>query len=196
MSDNLECTSLLEAFYWDEMYGHKHFTTRCLAHFILFNRYQALVLIRWQRICFLRYQKISSSQSRLFRGLGKIIKYVEILIHKKNFSSNGGINYTSTAKVGRYFFITNPMGVSIAGNCVVGENVEVHRGANIGEKNGKYPRIGNNVYIGAGAHVLGDIKVGDRAIIGAMSLVINDVGEACVVAGIPAKNIKTLNPVT
>jgi len=128
--------------------------------------------------------------------LGKIINYIEILTHKKNFSSNGGINYTSTAKVGRYFFITNPMGVSIAGNSVVGENVEVHRGANIGEKNGKYPRIGNSVYIGSGAHILGDIKVGDRAVIGAMSLVINDVGEACVVAGIPAKNIKTLNTVT
>lgn len=196
MSGNLECTSLLEAFYWDEMYGHRKFTARCILHFILFNRYQALVLIRWQRIWFLRHQKFSSSRSRLFRSLGKIINYIEILTHKKNFSSNGGINYTSTAKVGRYFFITNPMGVSIAGNSVVGENVEVHRGANIGEKNGKYPRIGNSVYIGSGAHILGDIKVGDRAVIGAMSLVINDVGEACVVAGIPAKNIKTLNTVT
>ena len=196
MSDNLECKSLLEAFYWDEMYGHKKFTARCIAHFILFNRYQALVLIRWQRIWFLRYKNFSSSRSRLFPGLGKISKYLEILTYKKNFSSNGGINYTSTAKVGRYCFITNPMGISIAGDCVIGENVEIHRGANIGEKNGKYPRIGNNVYIGSGAHLLGDIKVGDRAIIGAMSLVINDVGEACVVAGIPAKNIKVLNTVT
>ena len=193
MSNNVECKSLLESFYWDEMYGHKKFTIRCIAHFILFNRYQALVLIRWQRIWYLRYKKFSSKRGWIFRIAGKTSRYLEILTHRINFSSNGGINYTSTANVGKYLFITNPMGISIAGDCIIGDHLEIHRGVNIGEKNGKYPRIGNHVYIGSGAHLLGNITVGDQAKIGAMSLVIKDVGEGSVVAGIPAKIIKTSN---
>ncbi len=83
------------------------------------------------------------------------------------------------------------MGISIAGDSIIGDHLEIHRGVNIGEKNGKYPRIGNHVYTGSGAHLLGNITVGDQAKIGAMSLVIKDVDAQCVVAGIPAKTIKT-----
>ena len=46
------------------------------------------------------------------------------------------INYTSTAKVGKYLFITNPMGISITGDCVIGDHLEIHRGATLGRKMG------------------------------------------------------------
>ncbi|QCX34861.1 hypothetical protein FDN13_12080 [Caloramator sp. E03] len=53
------------------------------------------------------------------------------------------------------------------------------------------PIIGDNVFIGPGSRLLGGFKVGNNVIIGANAVVINDVPDNCVVAGIPAKVIKT-----
>jgi serine O-acetyltransferase len=50
------------------------------------------------------------------------------------------------------------------------------------------PVIGNNVDIGAGAKVLGPIKVGDNVVIGANAVVIRDVPDDCIAAGVPAVN--------
>ncbi len=52
------------------------------------------------------------------------------------------------------------------------------------------PRIGNNVYIGAGAKVLGDISIGNDVVIGAGAVVISSVQSNCAVAGVPAKVIR------
>ncbi len=62
----------------------------------------------------------------------------------------------------------------------------------IGGRSGKenVPVIGNDVYIATGAKILGDIKVGNNVIIGANAVVIKDVPDNCVVAGVPAKIIK------
>jgi serine O-acetyltransferase len=53
------------------------------------------------------------------------------------------------------------------------------------------PRIGNNVFIGVGAKILGPVTVGDGAVIGANAVVTHDVPSRCLAAGIPAKVIKT-----
>lgn len=52
------------------------------------------------------------------------------------------------------------------------------------------PVIGDNVYIGAGAKVLGNVKVGSGSVIGANEVVVHDVPPRCVEAGIPARIIK------
>ena len=69
-------------------------------------------------------------------------------------------------------------------NCTIFQNVTL--GAN-GKNGGLAPQIGNEVMIGAGAVIMGDVKVGDHAIIGANSVVLHDVPKNAVVAGIPAK---------
>ena len=55
------------------------------------------------------------------------------------------------------------------------------------------PVIGNNVYISAGSRILGNIKIGNNVIIGANSVVIKDVPDNSIVAGVPAKIIKTID---
>lgn len=71
-------------------------------------------------------------------------------------------------------------------NCLIGQNVT------IGGKSGWYevPVIGDNVHISAGARVLGPIRIGNNVIIGANAVVVKDVPDNCIVAGIPAKIIK------
>lgn len=74
----------------------------------------------------------------------------------------------------------------IGGGCVIGQNVT------IGGKSGWYevPIIGNNVEISAGARVIGPIKIGNNVIIGANAVVVKDVPDNCIVAGVPAKIIR------
>lgn len=80
--------------------------------------------------------------------------------------------------------------VKIGNNCVIYQHVTL--GANGKKEHGnEAPVIGNNVMIGAGAVLLGNIRIGDNAIIAANSVVLNDVPENAMVAGIPAK-IKTI----
>lgn len=76
--------------------------------------------------------------------------------------------------------------VSIGRHCTIGTNVT------IGGKSKHYevPKIGDNVYIATGAKVLGPITIGNNVTIGANAVVINDVPDNAIVAGIPAKIIK------
>ena len=83
--------------------------------------------------------------------------------------------------------------VVINGRAVIGENCVIGSCVTIGGKSRIYaaPQIGNYVYIATGAKVLGDITIGDNVVIGANSVVVKDVPSNCIVAGIPAKIIKT-----
>lgn len=73
----------------------------------------------------------------------------------------------------------------------IGENCRIHVGVNIGAHHDKAPRIGNNVYIGPGAIIFGDIEIADNCSIGVNATVNKSVIEPnCVVAGTPAKVLK------
>lgn len=81
----------------------------------------------------------------------------------------------------------NGLGVVIHQNTVIGNNVKILQNVTIGGRNGSgLPIIGDNVEIGAGAVLLGDIKVGDNAWIGANAVVLCDVPENSIAVGIPA----------
>lgn len=73
-----------------------------------------------------------------------------------------------------------------------GENCTVYQQVTVGFSHGKRPIIGNNVTIYAGAKVLGGVKIGDNSVVGANAVVVKDVPENAVVAGIPAKVIKLI----
>ena len=73
----------------------------------------------------------------------------------------------------------------------IGENCRIHVGVNIGAHHDKAPKIGNNVYIGPGAIIFGDITIADNCFIGANATVNKSVLEPnCVIAGTPAKVLK------
>ncbi len=83
------------------------------------------------------------------------------------------------------------LGVVIHPKARVGKKTKIYQNVTIGGREGRgHPNIGDKVYIGTGACILGGITVGDNAKIGANAVVIQDVPEGGVVVGIPAKVIK------
>ena len=83
-------------------------------------------------------------------------------------------------------------------SCIIGDNVTILQGVTIGGnifkvKNGqRSPIIGDNVLIGAGAKILGPVKIGDNSMIGANAVVVKDVPKNSVAVGIPAKVTKKI----
>ena len=75
----------------------------------------------------------------------------------------------------------------IGDNCIVAQNVTI--GRNFGDKN--VPMIGNDVYIGAGSVVFGEITIGNNVIIGSNSVINKSIPDNCTVVGNPMKIIKT-----
>ncbi len=102
-----------------------------------------------------------------------------------------GIEIHPGAKIGPGFFIDHGMGVVIGETAEIGENVTMYHGVTLGgtswKKEKRHPTIGNNVVIGAGAKILGPLKVGDNSRIGSGSVVVNEVPPSSVVVGIPGR---------
>ena len=96
-----------------------------------------------------------------------------------------GIEIHPAAKIGRRFFIDHGMGVVIGATAVVGDDVMIYHGVTLGartnEAGKRHPTIGNNVVVGAGAKVLGDISIGDSVKINANLVVTKSVPARTVV---------------
>ncbi len=100
-----------------------------------------------------------------------------------------GIEIHPGAQIGRRFFIDHGMGVVIGETTVVGDDVTLYQGVTLGgtgkESGKRHPTVGNNVVIGAGAKVLGNIVVGENCRIGSGSVVLRDVPDNSTVVGVP-----------
>ncbi len=105
-----------------------------------------------------------------------------------------GIEIHPGATIGRKFFIDHGMGIVIGETCEIGDNVTVYQGVTLGgtgkEQGKRHPTINDHVLIAAGAKVLGSITVGERAKVGAGSVVLKDVPDGATVVGIPGKVVK------
>lgn len=102
-----------------------------------------------------------------------------------------GVEIHPGAHIGRRFFIDHGMGVVIGETSVVGDDVMLFHGVTLGGTSGRrvkrHPTLGDNVMVGAGAKILGDIHVGAHAKVGANSVVVKDVPTGAVATGIPAQ---------
>ena len=87
------------------------------------------------------------------------------------------------------------IGVVIHSKSIIGEKVLIGQNTTIGRALDPQgiPTIGNNVYIGAGARILGSVVVGNNVIIGANSVVTKNIEDNSIVAGVPAKLIRTVD---
>jgi len=97
------------------------------------------------------------------------------------------------ARLGDGLFIDHGTGIVIGETVVVGQNVSILHHVTLGGSGrrnvDRHPKVGNNVLIGAGASILGPIEIGDSVIVGAGSMVQNNIPPYTVVAGVPARTI-------
>ncbi len=105
-----------------------------------------------------------------------------------------GIEIHPAAQIGRRFFIDHGEGVVIGETTIIGDDVLLYQQVTLGgtgnDHGKRHPTIGNNVIIGAGAKVLGDIIIADHVRIGAGSVVIEDVPSHSTVVGIPGRIVQ------
>jgi len=102
-----------------------------------------------------------------------------------------GIEIHPGAKLGDGVFIDHGMGVVIGETAILGDYCLIYQGVTLGgtgkETGKRHPTLGENVVVGAGAKVLGNLSIGDNVRIGAGSVVLQDVPSECTVVGIPGR---------
>lgn len=121
----------------------------------------------------------------LRKPLSLIYKFLKITVQILT-----GIDIPCETRIGRRLVIEHFGGIVVSGDTVIGDDVVLRHGVTIGLKhtgNPGAPIIGNRVDIGAGAKILGAIRIGDGAVIGANAVVLKDVPPGALAVGIPAR---------
>jgi len=101
-----------------------------------------------------------------------------------------GIELPCEVLVGRNFQIEHSGGIVVSGFASFGDNCTLRNGVTVGLRrveNPCAPKIGNNVDVGAGAKLLGDISIGDNVLIGANAVVIDNIPSNSIAVGVPAR---------
>ncbi len=124
-----------------------------------------------------------------FLWVREFISLARFISHISRFLT--GIEIHPGAKIGKRFFIDHGMGVVIGETSEIGDDVLIYQGVVLGgttrERKKRHPTIGNYVVIGAGATILGPVKIGDGARIGSGSVVVKSVPTGATVVGIPGR---------
>jgi serine O-acetyltransferase len=132
----------------------------------------------------------------LYRGMSFLNKFTltkpfAFILHKLNAVLCGcviGVN----ARFGKRMIILHSVGITINSAMVAGDDVTLESGVVIGAEKGKSPRIGDRVFFGSGAKVVGDISIGNDVLVGANAVVVKSVPASVVVGGVPAKVIREI----
>lgn len=106
-----------------------------------------------------------------------------------------GVEIHPAARIGKGLFIDHGMGVVVGETAEIGDDCTLYHGVTLGgttwQREKRHPTLGNNVVVGAGAKILGPVRVGDNARIGSNSVVVRDVPADATVVGIPGRVIPT-----
>lgn len=144
---------------------------------------KSLVLLR-AIICYYRVPKFRVVT--LIRAMQNTDKIAVKRRYQKKLKLKYMVDVGLNAKIGKGFWVEHYNGLVIGDAVCIGDDCTLYQNVTIGQKKGLYPHLGNNVTIYPGAIVLGDIKVGDNAIISAGAVVVKDVPKMTMVAGNPA----------
>ena len=131
----------------------------------------------WLRIC-----QWSSQNSKI------VFLFSRFLL--RHYSIKYGIMIPYQTTIGKDLYIGHFSCIVINEACILGKNINISHGVTLGAKNGGknagVPILGDKVYIGAGAKIIGSCHIGNGVVIGANSVVTQSFPENAVVAGIPA----------
>lgn len=127
--------------------------------------------------------------------IGVLLRLFYFLLNKIIAEICAGILIDLDSEIGKGFqighFGATYIKAKIGENCTIGQLVVIgHKGAG---KGGGVPVLGNNVWVGAGAKVLGEVKIGNNVNIGANAVVVNDIPDDATAVGIPAKVVKIMD---
>ncbi len=104
-----------------------------------------------------------------------------------------GIEIHPGAVIGRRFFIDHGMGIVIGETAEIGDDCSLYHGVTLGgtswSPGKRHPTLGNNVVVGAGAKILGPVKINDGARIGSNAVVLKEVPANTTVVGVPAREV-------
>lgn len=146
--------------------------------FELFFNYPGLWALLFHRIAHWLYLKGLRFIPRLISAIGMFLTMIDI---------------HPGATLGRRVFIDHGVGVVIGETAIIGNDVIIYQQVTLGgvrtSRDKRHPTLGNNVVVGAGAKVLGNIHIGDGVKIGANSVVVKDVPMGATAVGIPARVI-------
>jgi serine O-acetyltransferase len=113
------------------------------------------------------------------------------LFFQNRISMVFGVDVHPAARIGQGIMFDHATGLVIGETCVIGNNVSIMQSVTLGgtgkEHGDRHPKVGNGVLISCGAKILGNIKIGDGAKVGAGSVVLDEVPAHSTVAGVPAK---------
>lgn len=102
-----------------------------------------------------------------------------------------GVEIHPGAEIGRRFFIDHALGVVIGETTIIGNDVTLYQGVTLGgtgnETGKRHPTLEDNVLVGVGAAVLGNITLGEGSKVGGGAVVVDDVPPNCTVVGIPGR---------
>lgn len=122
----------------------------------------------------------------------KLMEQIYKLLHHRN-SVKLGIGIGPNC-CGKGLSIAHTGTIQINGDARVGDNLRIQEGVTIGAGSEGVPTIGNNVYLGSGCKVIGNVKIADDCAVGANAVVVKDVLEKGItVAGVPAKKVSDNN---
>jgi serine O-acetyltransferase len=144
----------------------------------------------FQHTFWLRTAAFLSSHRILRFGLGHIARLV-----LRHLSFKYGISIPWRTKIGPGFYVGHFGQIVVNARSVIGRNCNISQGVTVGQANRGprkgYPKIGDNVYIGPGAKIVGNVGIGSNVAIGANCVVTKDVPDDAVVVGVPGKVIST-----
>jgi serine O-acetyltransferase len=120
---------------------------------------------------------------------------LEWLFNKLN-TVFGGCLIGRGAEFGPGFVLIHSMGVVINGQVKGGSNILIEHQVTIGAERRHSPCLGDDVFIGAGAKIIGGVVIGSHVRIGANAVVLDDVPDNCTAVGVPARVVRTDSPVT
>jgi serine O-acetyltransferase len=148
----------------------------CPSAWSAYFHYPGLTAIRWHRRTHRLYR---NGHLFLARSISQLVRH------------RTGIEIHPGATIGEGLFIDHGMGVVIGETSVIGENVTIYQGVTLGgtgnERGKRHPTIDDNVVVGVGATVLGNITVGKGSRVGGGAVVVNNVPANCTVVGVPGR---------
>ena len=153
--------------------SEKESSARAVVRGVLSQGFQAVLTYRFFH--YLKMKKIPSQPFRFF-----IERFIEITT---------GISIPAECKIGRGLRIHHFGGIIMHPSAQIKDNCTLYHGVTIGDRGGygKAPKIGNNVLIGAGAKIIGEIEIGDNCRIGANAVVIKSIPDGSTVFGNPCR---------